>query len=270
MKLGVIIPFDEKIQERFSQLNGMGFNTCQLVCTDENLYTKNQADNLKKFTLDYDMQITAFWSSWGGPKVWDFHCGPLVTGIVPQAYRYDRMKLIIKGANFANSLGIKNIAAHVGFIPENPNDSNYREVLCAIKYIAQTLQLNNQNFLIETGEETPITLKRLIDDTEMNNIGVNFDPANFLMYGTANPIDAVDLLFEHIMGIHIKDGEYPINGNELGVEKPLGEGRVNFPLFINKIKEKGYDGPLTIEREIIGPQQKVDILKAKVLLEKLI
>ena len=268
--LGVFIPFDESIEERFSELKIQGFDTCQLVCRDENLYTKDNADRIRALATAHNLEITAFWSSLGGPMVWDFHSGPLVIGIVPRAYRFDRMKLLIKGAEFAASAGIMNIAAHAGFIPENPNDTNYREVVCAIRYIAQKLEENGQNFLLETGEETPVTLKRTIDDAGMENVGVNFDPANFLMYGTANPVDAVDLLGGYILGIHAKDGEYPVSGNELGVEKPLGEGRVNFPLFIQKLKETGYDGPLTIEREISGPQQKEDILKAKKLLEQLI
>jgi L-ribulose-5-phosphate 3-epimerase len=270
MKLGVFIPFDESVEERFRELKKMGFDTCQLVCRDENLYTKDNADRLRTLSESIELEITAFWSSWGGPMVWDFHSGPLVIGIVPQAYRFDRMKVIIKGAEFAGMVGIKHVATHAGFIPENPNDTNYRETVCALRYIAQALQKHGQHLLLETGEETPVTLKRTIDDVGMDNIGVNFDPANFLMYGTANPSDAVDLLGEHILGIHAKDGEYPVNGSELGVEKPLGEGRVNFPLFITKLKTNGYNGALTIEREISGPQQKADIIKAKKLLEELI
>jgi len=270
MRLGLFIPFDDLYEERFSELQGMGFETCQLGCRDEQRYTTAQADRLKHTAESFRVEITAFWSSLESPVVWDFQSGPLVIGIVPRAYRFERMKSILRGADFAARVGIQNIATHAGFIPENPADSNYREVVCALRYLAQRLKENGQNLLLETGQETPVTLKRAIDDAQMDNIGVNFDPANFLMYGTANPVDAVGLLAGHIMGVHAKDGEYPVNGRELGLEKPLGEGRVNYPLFIEKLKASGYDGPLTIEREITGPQQKVDIIKARKLLETLI
>ena len=91
-----------------------------------------------------------------------------------------------------------------------------------------------------------------------------------ILYGKANPIDALDVFGEYVRDVHAKDGCYPTNGRELGAEKPLGEGKVNFPRFIARLKEIGYDGPLTIEREISGEQQKKDILLAKKMLEELI
>jgi sugar phosphate isomerase/epimerase len=90
------------------------------------------------------------------------------------------------------------------------------------------------------------------------------------MYGKANPIDALDVFGQYVKGVHAKDGEYPTNGKQLGVEKPLGEGRVNFPLLIDKLKKLNYGGALTIEREISGPQQIADIERAIKILAALI
>ena len=90
------------------------------------------------------------------------------------------------------------------------------------------------------------------------------------MYGKGNPCDAIDIFGEYIRGVHGKDGEYPTNGNYLGEEKRIGDGRVNFPLLIKKLKEKGYDGAITIEREITGEEQIKDILYAKKFLEDII
>lgn len=103
----------------------------------------------------------------------------------------------------------------------------------------------------------------------MDNLGVNLDPANLLMYGKANPIDALDILGPYVRGVHAKDGEYPTDPGKLGVEKPLGEGRVNFPVLIPKLKSFGFSGALTIEREISGAQQIVDIKHAIKILEPL-
>ncbi len=115
-----------------------------------------------------------------------------------------------------------------------------------------------------------MTLLRMIQDIGGDNVGINLDPANLLMYGKGNPIDAVDVFGEYVRGMHAKDGEYPTDGANLGREKPLGEGRVNFPVLLPKLKEKGFRGAVTIEREIAGPQQIADIKHAMKLLNPLL
>jgi L-ribulose-5-phosphate 3-epimerase len=124
-------------------------------------------------------------------------------------------------------------------------------------------------FWFETGQETPVVLLRVIEDLGYDNLGINLDPANLLMYGKANPVDALDVFGQYVRGVHAKDGEYPTGGRQLGVEKPLGEGRVNFPVLIPKLKGLGYTSALTIEREISGPKQIADIKHAIAVLSKL-
>ena len=114
-------------------------------------------------------------------------------------------------------------------------------------------------FWFETGQETPVTLLRTIEAVAADNLGVNLDTANLILYGKANPVDALDVFGRHVRGVHAKDGLYPTGGTELGKEVPLGQGKVNFPALIPKLKSLGYAGPLTIEREISGPQQFHDI-----------
>jgi sugar phosphate isomerase/epimerase len=121
---------------------------------------------------------------------------------------------------------------------------------------------NGQKFLFETGQETPVTLLRLIEDLGGTDIGVNLDTANLILYGKANPVDALEVLGKYVYDIHAKDGLYPTDGRHLGKEMPLGQGKVDFPRFITRLKELGYDGPITIEREIGGEQQRRDIQEA--------
>ena len=102
------------------------------------------------------------------------------------------------------------------------------------------------------------------------NLGINLDPANLLLYGKANPCDAVDIFGDYVRGVHAKDGEYPTDPRYLGEEKRIGDGRANFPVLIKKLIEHGYDGSLTIEREIDGAKQIEDILYAKKFLEDII
>ena len=132
------------------------------------------------------------------------------------------------------------------------------------------MKANGQYFLFETGQETPVTLLRTIEDIGTDNLGINLDPANLILYGKANPVDALDVFGKYVRDVHAKDGLYPTDGKHLGRETPLGEGKVDFPRLIAKLREVGYDGSLTIEREISGEQQLKDILRGKALLEELI
>lgn len=201
---------------------------------------------------------------------WNFYEGPLSLGIVPREYRAERLRMLLRGAEIARRMEVTDVVTHVGFLPENPATTEYNEVVTALKYIGNKLKPHGQYFLFETGQETPITLRRTIEDVGTGNLGINLDPANLLMYGKGNPIDALGVFGEYVRGVHGKDGEYPTNGRQLGHERPMGEGMVDYPRFIAKLRSVGYDGAITIEREIKGDQQIADILSAKAMLEGLI
>jgi L-ribulose-5-phosphate 3-epimerase len=111
---------------------------------------------------------------------------------------------------------------------------------------------------------------RAITDAGVDNQFVNLDCANLILYGKGNPLDALDVIGHLVRGTHAKDGLFPTNPRELGEEVPIGKGKANFPKLIPRLKELGYTGPLTIEREISGPQQFEDIKMEKVYLEKLV
>ncbi|MEM1506644.1 MAG: sugar phosphate isomerase/epimerase family protein [Candidatus Bathyarchaeia archaeon] len=271
IKLGVIVSLRRgNLEEEIEKVHKYGFPTCQVACWDMNLYERDVAHYLKKLSSKYDVEVTAVWAGLPGKYVWNFIDGPSTIGLVPIETREVRVKALKKASDFTRDLGVENIATHVGFIPENPRDPIYISLIDTLKDVAEYCADNGQFFLFETGQETPITLLRTIEDVGADNLGVNFDPANLLMYGKANPVDALDILGKYVRGVHAKDGEYPTNGRELGKEKPLGEGRVNFPSLISKLKALGYNGAITIEREIQGPQQIEDILRAKKILEGLI
>ncbi len=276
MRIGVMVELfrDIDVDEKFAELRSMGMESCQLVCWDQELMNKSTADKVNAAVKNHKVDITAFWCGWEGPKVWDFYDGQLTLGLVPEAFRFDRMKMLEKGIDFAAMIHVRDVATHVGYMPENPYDPNYPGVLACLKSLVKQCKKNQQNFLFETGQETPVTLKRAIQDIEKEtgkgNMGINLDPANLIMYGKANPVDALEVFGEYVMGIHGKDGNYPTDGHMLGQEVPLGKGKVNYPVFVAKLKEIGYAGDITIEREISGEEQKKDILMAKDILEQLI
>ena len=270
MKLGVFVKLSENIREEFKKLRDNGFSTCQVDVWDDALKTDEMAEIVNAAKEEFKIEITALWCGWEGPAVWNFYDGPLTLGLVPSIYRYPRIENLKKGSDFAKKIGVTDIVTHMGFLPENPSSTEFKEVVCAIKIVAEYCKNNGQYLLFETGQETPVTLRRTIEEVGTGNLGINLDPANLILYGKGNPVDALDVFGEFVRGIHAKDGVYPVNGHELGKEKPLGEGKVNFPALVKKLKEVGYDGALTIEREISGEQQLKDILMAKELLKSLI
>lgn len=277
MKIGVLIELfkDTDIDEKFAELRSMGMESCQLVCWDrEILHDDSVAEAVNAAVEKHGVHISAFWCGWEGRRIWDFYEGQLTLGLVPADYRVERLKMLMEGSDFAKKINVRDFATHVGYMPENPYDPKYEEVLVACKAIVEKCKENGQNFLFETGQETPVTLKRAIQDIEKvlgkGNVGINLDPANLIMYGKANPVDALEVFGEYVMGIHGKDGMYPTDGHFLGAEMPLGQGKVNYPAFVAKLKEVGYQGDITIEREISGEEQKKDIVMAKEILDKLI
>lgn len=216
-----------------------------------------------------NVSVTTLWAALPGPSVWNFTEGPSTIGLVPDEWRAERVQALQAAAEVAGKCGIASITTHCGFIPSWPGDRQYKETIAALKDVLAACTDNGVEFWYETGQETPITLLRTIQDVGYENQGINLDPANLLMYGNANPVDALDVFGTWVRGVHAKDGEYPTNGSDLGVEKPMGEGRVNFPVLVPKLKSMGYCGALTIEREISGDKQVEDIKAAMAILEPL-
>lgn len=271
MKLGTIVILDSAdIDAKFKKLHDMGFCYCQLLAWNHELLTDEVAEAILASLEKYNIKISTFWCGWSGYKVWNFVEGPITLGIVPPDMRYHRVLELMAGSDFAKKLGVTQMATHLGFMPENPTDPNYQPILSAIRAIAKKCKENGQYFIFETGQETPVTLLRVIEDSGCDNLGINLDPANLILYGKANPVDALTVFGKYVKDVHAKDGNYPTDGRSLGKEMKVGEGSVNFPALVAKLKEIGYDATLTIEREISGEQQTKDILDTKAFLEGLI
>lgn len=270
IQLGVLAGLEEGPEHAIDKVHSLGFPTCQVSCWRAEHLADAVAQRLREAAAQKGVTISTIWAGLPGRHVWDFIEGPTTIGLVPEATRAERLAVLKRSAEFASKVGVPSITTHVGFIPENPTDPNYPPVVAALKEIAEYCAKLGLGFWFETGQETPITLLRTIHDIGTDNLGINLDPANLLMYGKANPVDALDVFGAYVRGVHAKDGEYPTNGRQLGVEKPLGEGRVNFPALLAKLKTLGFSGALTIEREISGPQQIADIQKAKAMLAALL
>src|SRR5690348_9704274 len=250
-----------------AKVRDLGLVSCQVFVGD---FDPQDAAPLRRALDQNKIEATSVVVGGPGREVWDFYDGPLTIGVVPRDTRAARIARMKQGSDFAKQSGISAVQSHAGFIPENPNDPVYREAIPALREVVAYCRGNGQNFRYETGQETPITLVRAIQDVGLDNQGVNFDLANLILYGKANPVDAIEILGPYVQGIHAKDGLWPTNPKNLGEEVAIGMGKVDFPRVIARLKAMRYPGAVTIEREISGPRQMEDVRGAKEYLEKLI
>ena len=190
-------------------------------------------------------------------------------GYVPAETRDERGERALQVSDFAKELGVPSIAAHIGCLPHDTSHADYVAVRDLIRRVCDKCAENGQTFALETGQEPAADLLSFMADVGRDNLKINFDPANMILYGSGEPIEALELVKEHVITVHCKDGTWPKEKGQWGQETPLGQGDVGMDRFVAKLKEIGYTGPLVIEREIVGEEQRADILEAIALLERL-
>ena len=268
-RIGIIIA-EQNRPGLLDAAHAFGVKCVELNCWDPDTYTPALAESIRAEAERSGITITALWAGWPGPKVWDFIDGPRTLGVVPPEWRAERVDALKKGADFAHLLGLPAIITHLGFIPENAADPLFKEVVAAVKEVAVHLASLGMQFWFETGQETPVTMLRLIHEVGTGNLGVNLDPANLILYGKANPVDALDVFGQYVRSVHAKDGLYPTDPYHLGEEVKIGQGKVNFPRLVSRLSEVGFRGSFIIEREISGEQQTIDMKEAVGYLSSLI
>ncbi len=269
-QLGVVVGVSGKNtpEQAIAKVHALGLPTCQASvgpAPDVRL-----APSLRAALDKYQVKASAIMTLGPGPMVWDSYSGPKTIGIVPPATRAARVDALKRASDLGKACGVGAVHTHCGFIPENPNDPLYTDAVNAIREVAEHCKANGQIFLMETGQESPVTMLRAIEDAGAGNINVNLDTANLILYGKGEPVGALDVLGKYVRGLHAKDGLYPTDPKQLGREVPIGEGRVNFSEVMKSLHRLGYAGPITIEREISGAQQETDIRRSKLFLEQLI
>jgi L-ribulose-5-phosphate 3-epimerase len=170
-------------------------------------------------------------------------------GFTAPGYAAARIARTREVSNFAAGLGLKALSCHIGFIPEDRSNPIYDDLLGIARELCDACAANGQDFVLETGQESAKTLLQFLADVERPNLKVNFDPANMILYGSGDPIEALGMLKEHVLSVHCKDGVSPAGPGQLGKEVALGDGEVDFPGFLKALKQMNYTGLLTIERE---------------------
>lgn len=196
--------------------------------------------------------------------------------------RVERSKRIL---DLAKDLETDVVTTHIGVVPEDPNHDRYKVMQEACFQLSQYADSLQAHFAIETGPERAVTLKGFLDALHSTGVAVNLDPANFVMVTGDDPVQAVYTLKDYIVHTHAKDGRnlirrpaevvYGLSESEImdggGMtyeELPLGKGDVDFPAYLAALEDIGYEGFLTIEREV-GENPEQDILLAVDFLRQL-
>ena len=267
-KIGVMAPLREE-GPSLDVVEEFGLGACQLVNWDMRLWDEKRAVAVRREAETKGIRISALWAGVPGPDVWDFIQGPEVLGLVPPKYRAERIAALKEAGRFAKALGVPAAITHLGFIPENPTDPAFDDLVVAVREVAEYYKTLDIEFWFETGQETPVAMLRTIEVAGTGNLGLNLDPANLILYGKGNPVDALEVFGKYVRNVHAKDGFYPTDPMLLGEEVPVGEGAVDFPGLVKRLHALGYDGEFIIEREIEGAEQKRDIARTVDYLKKL-
>ena len=272
--IGVFTSVDAGLGVRLDVAQELEIPTVQLHAPHQQTRTPEAADAFLKRCSDARITLTAVFGGFEGESYADIATTARTVGLVPKetcAARVQEMKEI---SDFAKILGCETVALHIGFVPQNASSESYQDLLDATRDLLDHVAANSQQLNLETGQESADHLLAFIADVGRDNLFINFDPANMILYGTGAPIEALQKVGHLVRSIHCKDATWaaPKNrGTEWGTEVSLGEGDVGMETYLRTLDELGYEGPLTIEREIANDQerQKADIGQAVRLLREL-
>ena len=238
-------------RDRLAEIKALGVRCGQLGIPGGADLNHHFAADWKKALRDEEFTLVTVFCAYNGESYADIPTVQRTVGFIPRETREERERRTLEVSDFAAAIGVKSIACHIGFVPEDKTDLDYIAVRDLVRRICKHAAKHDQTFALETGQEPAHVLLDFIDDVNRPNLGINFDPANMILYGTGDPIEALGVLRSRILSVHAKDGDWPPKAKPgaLGSERPLGRGAVGIPRFVSKLREIGFKGPLNIERE---------------------
>lgn len=249
--IGVFASIDAGLGVKLEVAHELGVPTVHLHAPHADTRTPERADEFLAQLSELGIKISVVFGGFEGESYADIPTVVKTVGLVPPETRAARTQEMKEISDFARLLGVDAVALHIGFVPHDKTDPMYQEVIQVTRDICDHCRGNGQRLHLETGQEPVDTLLDFLKDVERDNLFVNFDPANMILYGSGDPIAAIKKLGPYVRSVHCKDGQWSANpGKEWGKEVPFGEGDVGAEVFLQTLKDIGYEGPLTIEREI--------------------
>ena len=253
--VGVFASIDAGLGVQLDVVRELGIKTIQLHTPHPQSRTPEKAKEFLAKLAEYGIEITVVFCGFEGESYESIKITAETVGLVPKATRAARLAESKDIADFAKLLGVDAIGSHVGFVPHDTNSPDYKDMVACVQDLCGHLKKNGQRLHLETGQESVEGLLGFINDVGMDNLFINFDPANLILYGIGDPLGALRKIGAYVRSVHCKDATATKGtpGVDWGAEVPFGTGEVDAEAFLRTLKEIGYDGPLTIEREI--PQE---------------
>jgi len=254
--------------EAVAKAKELGFLAIQTPPLSADWRSGPRRADLVQAIKDAGLYVSAVCAGFEGESYADIPTVQRAVGYVDPATVDERVAATIEYGDLAVELGSPVVTTHIGFVPEDRDDPVYARQLDATRRVCDGLAEKGLLFGLETGQEEALPQRRFIEEVARPNLKVNFDPANMILYGKQKPVEALEVLRDYVFHVHCKDGRWPTEEGKLGTEVPLGEGEVDIPAYVAKLKEIGYTNVLTIEREG-GTSRIPDVMQAKALLERL-
>ena len=248
MQLGLVFWAEKDAATHLAELKDFGLSAGQLGVPPA-MDTAASLEDWKSALSKSDVYFSSAVAAYKGEDYANLERVHQTVGFTAPGYAAERIARTQNVSNFAAALGIKALSCHIGFVPDDPSAPLYKELLGIARQLCDICAANGQDFVLETGQESASTLLQFLADVARPNIKVNFDPANIVLYGLDDPLEALAMLKDHVLSVHCKDGTSPTAPGQLGTEVALGNGEVDFPGFLKLLKEIHYTGLLTIERE---------------------
>ena len=246
--LGVFAGIDAGLGVNLDVAHELGVPTIQLHAPRMETQTQENAEKFLARLGELGIKISVVFGGFEGESYADIPTCQRTVGLVPPETRAERTREMTEIADFALMLGVDAVGLHLGFIPHDRDNRLYREVLSVARDVCDHCKGNDQRLHLETGQESADGLLQFLADVERDNLFVNFDPANMILYGTGNPIEALEKVGSYVRSVHCKDAKWAEKpGEEWGAEMPLGQGEVGMETFLRTLKKIGYDGPVECE-----------------------
>jgi sugar phosphate isomerase/epimerase len=250
----------------------LGISTIHLHAPPAATRTQEHATQLVQQLAESKISISCLFAGFEGESYADIPTVERTVGLVNPQTQSERVTELKEISDFGKLLSVPAVGLHIGFVPHDTSTKAYTELVQILRDICQHCSSNGQALHLETGQETAPDLLKFLQAVECDNLFVNFDPANMILYGAGEPLPAIELLGSYVRSVHCKDATWSDQpGKTWGEEVPLGAGDVDMAAYLKTLKQIGYEGPLTIEREIPGEpdRQRSEIGEAVRLLNSL-
>ena len=206
--LGVFASIDAGLGVQLAVAHELGVPTVQLHAPHQSTRTKENADRFLARLKELGISITVVFGGFEGESYADIPTVSRTVGLVPPATRAERLKEMKEISDFAKLLGVGAVGLHIGFVPHDPSDPLHSQVVAVTRELCDHCKTNGQNLHLETGQEAADTLLEFLSEVGRDNLFVNFDPANMILYGSGEPIAALKKVGKYVRSVHCKDAKW--------------------------------------------------------------